>query len=413
MIDRPGDDEAARLLGVLDRELATPSTVDIQRAMVVGGRLRRTRRVAGYGMVAAAVSVALAGASVLVTSDRPVDRRGAAPASSAPSSGSPPATVASFGPPPTRPGACTVSRLSVPGEQQSVYVYGADPTGRYLVGTGSTADAKRTVFVWDGGQPIVVPLTGADPKLADMTTAGVGVGSAWGFRGPGSKFRPIPYLYQGGKITELTGVANGFADAINGNGVVVGSEDPTTPHAVVWRSSTQRGELLPEPSGTTNSNAVDVDEDGTIVGNVVNGARATPYVWLPDGTHHALPIDKDSSGQVYGIRGGWVIGTITAAGGTRQAVRWNLRTGDFRPLPMNGRPNAVNAHGWVTGTDAQGRAIVVIGDSLQVLSLPDLEYHKSGEQTNMPMTISDDGRTIGGQAFDREGLMRGVVWRCS
>jgi hypothetical protein len=67
----------------------------------------------------------------------------------------------------------------------------------------------------------------------------------------------------------------------------------------------------------------------------------------------------------------------------------------------------------VTGTDMQGRAIVVTGDGAPLL-LPDVDSHKPGEQTNMPMTISDDGRTIGGQALTHDGRqMEAVVWRCS
>jgi hypothetical protein len=70
-----------------------------------------------------------------------------------------------------------------------------------------------------------------------------------------------------------------------------------------------------------------------------------------------------------------------------------------------------NVHGWQVGTDQQGRAILVTPAGVVVL--PDLARHEAGVLKNIATTVSDDGRTIAGQADDSGDVLRAVVWRCS
>ena len=42
---------------------------------------------------------------------------------------------------------------------------------------------------------------------------------------------------------------------------------------------------LPVPPGAKGATAVDIDDDGTVVGTVANELA---YVWFPDGTHRTL-----------------------------------------------------------------------------------------------------------------------------
>jgi hypothetical protein len=44
--------------------------------------------------------------------------------------------------------------------------------------------------------------------------------------------------------------------------------------------------------------------------------------------------------------------------------------------------------------------------------MPDLSHHRQSWD-NIATTVSDDGRTIAGQAKDRGDLDQAVVWRCT
>ena len=199
------------------------------------------------------------------------------------------------------------------------------------------------------------------------------------------------------------------------------------------------------PAGTARAAATGIDEDGTTVGTLDD---KRPYVWFPDGTHRELATptldgEPAAAAWVYSIRNGWATGlaargasrdrgnpapSATAATGEKAAdpvreVRWQVRTGEAREnskLQMPGRlwesihqPSTTNAHGWRAGADEQGRAVLV-ADAATVV-LPDLATHDPSRLANSATTLSDDGRTIGGQS-DAEagpiGMTQAVVWRC-
>jgi hypothetical protein len=178
---------------------------------------------------------------------------------------------------------------------------------------------------------------------------------------------------------------------------------------------------LPVPAGASGGAATDIDDDGTIVGYIeVSDGNERPYVWFADGTHRELPVPSGAGGQskssrqlarAYGIRNGWVTG-ITGMTPDSGAVRWNLRTGEVKVFSeFLIRASMANAHGWQVGTDQQGRAILVSPAGTVVL--PDLSRHEPGNLRNIATTVSDDGRTIGGQSDDSGDVIRAVVWRCS
>jgi hypothetical protein len=59
----------------------------------------------------------------------------------------------------------------------------------------------------------------------------------------------------------------------------------------------------------------------------------------------------------------------------------------------------------------KGRAILVTPH--RTLIMPDLHSHRTGGFTNMPYAISDDGRTISGQTYDKPVDDNvAVVWHC-
>nr|BFE70800.1 hypothetical protein GCM10020092_041010 [Actinoplanes digitatis] len=131
-----------------------------------------------------------------------------------------------------------------------------------------------------------------------------------------------------------------------------------------------------------------------------------------------------TTARVFSVRNGWATGVATdgtgAKGDARKkavggatvaaAVRWNVRTGEvrvFADLTMGA--TAVNAHGWQVGTDRQGRAVLVAD---RTVVLPDLAAHEPNGLGNIASSVSDDGRTVGGQSDDATGTIQAVVWRC-
>jgi hypothetical protein len=279
-------------------------------------------------------------------------------------------------------------------------VTGGDPTGRYVVGRSYGSDMK--VWLWDDGTPTQVPVPGDDERLADVNQNGVGVGFSY------SGGTVTPYVYVAGKVKPLGGVPSGEAVAINVQGVIVGN-DGATGRPVRWQSPTSTATPMPFPGGVT-ARVTDIGDDGTAVGDV--GDR--PYAWAPDGTGRYLSMPKgltSNKAEFLQISGAWVIGR-TIVGGTEIGLRWHLPTGQATEVrQFADRPSRVNAQGWMTGFDAQHRAILVTPAGTTIM--PDLSTHRAGSFANMPNAMSDDGRMIAGDALDKRiGDNLAVRWIC-
>ncbi|MGN9912929.1 hypothetical protein ACTMTJ_35870 [Phytohabitans sp. LJ34] len=418
------------LLRSLDAEPRTPSTVDIRRA-IADGRRHRVRRGVGYAGAATVTALAVAGVSVaggLAT--------GSAPQTGA--TGEPPPTTASavpkgeytipgtpdwrapVTPPPT---SCTLEQLPTPDGEPMALISGGDPTGRYHVGRSYPKGGGYQAVIWNDGAPKKVMLPGdLEESLRDVNSSGTAVG--WSYAGGEDDSGPVPYAYHDGEVSKLPGVRRGSASAINEAGAIVGDDDAG--HALVWPSPATAPIRLPVPAGTKEATAVDIDEDGTTVGNVGNN-RA--YVWFPDGTHRALPVpDLDgkpgATTRVFAIRNGWATGLVAhegaargipggaeaaKSGGGSVPIRWNVRTGEvIRFDGLTGPADAVNAQGWQVGIGQRDRAVLLAGDATVVL--PDLG--EPGNLATIANTLSDDGRTVAGQSDDSTDTIQAVVWHC-
>jgi uncharacterized membrane protein len=410
------------LLRTLDDEPRTPSTVDIRRA-IADGRRRRARRGVGYAGAATVTALAVAGVSVAggVVTDSPpqAGTTGEPPttASAAPKGEfTIPGTAGWSAPPATPPTACTLERLPVPDREPMALVSGGDPTGRYLVGRSYPKGGGYQAVIWHDGTPQKVMLPGdLEESLRDVNSKGTAVG--WSFAGGEGDSGPVPYAYHDGKVSKLPGVRRGSALAVNEAGAVVGDDD--SGHPLVWPSVTAAPIRLPVPAGASGGTAVDIDEDGTTVGNI---GENQAYVWFPDGTHRALPVpDLDGKPgavtRVFAIRNGWATGLAShedaakglPASGGGVSVRWHVRTGEVIALDgLTGSADATNAQGWQVGIGRRDRAVLIAGET--TVTLPDLA--KPGELSTIANTLSDDGRTIAGQSDDATDTIQPVVWHC-
>ncbi|MEU4163568.1 hypothetical protein [Actinoplanes sp. NPDC026670] len=380
------------LIQLLDDEPPTPSAVDVRGAIATGRRRRAIHR-AGF---AGATVTALAAAAVVTVNG---DLFAPGPA---------PDQVAGPGRPPV---SCAMQELT--GVPSSV-VRGSDPTGRHLAGR---TEPVAGAVLWQDGRGTAVELPGAGPAaMTAVNRSGTAVG--WRFAKDG-QVEPVPFVYREETATPLPGVEHGSPHAINDAGTIVG-ESAGLP--VRWSSATSDAVRLAVPPGTVEGVAIDVDEDGTIIGTV----DWKGFVWRPDGTQAALPLpdlggEKTTMSTVFGIRNGWVVGSVQVterppAGGASVVVLksapalWNVRTGETRVFESAKlEPTAVTAEGWLVGTEAGRGPVLVAGDTTLDLPVPEGAMAAADSQ----FTVSDDGRTITGLIVDASATRRSVIWHCN
>lgn len=447
------DDYLVQLLRLLDDEPSRPTRVDLTRAIADARRRRRVRRVASAGGAVALTVVVVAALPVTFQLIHPdfgaTDHPGSSAASASVASpgvgGSAqplatddpvasPARTASAPPAasavPVRlapPAACAIEQLPVPGGHPMSLVTGADPSGWFLLGrsypSGSTG--RYSVLVWDNGKATRVDVPGDDQSLTDATSTGTAVGRGWGENGP------TPYLVRDGRVTRLPVAGTGVAQAINEAGRIAGTRDDRQP--VIWPTADSKPVDLALPGPRWRGEAVDIDEDGTVVGVVSadDGQSEHAQIWLADGTGRLLPEPtvngrRAASFRPLSIRHGWVTGVAGAGVGVGETagqgetstgkegnvpVRLHLASGRFVGLPTGDGvwPQHGNAQGWVVGSTADGRATLLTDQG--ALALPGLKDRR-GSPSNLARTVSDDGRTVAGQNDNAKGEPQAVRWRC-
>ncbi|MGI5238899.1 hypothetical protein [Dactylosporangium sp. CA-139066] len=418
---------AGDLLRTLPDEPPRPPSIDVARAMRDGRRRRRLRRRALAGGVLVLTLAAVAAVPVALAATRGPDRRpDLAPAASGSSGGTSAAAKAA---PTVRataraiavPTSCKAEKLPIPDNVTMALVTAADPTGSIIFGRSYPKGGDQQVLVWQDGRATKVAVPGADQAISAVNAAGVGVGNSWVDSGP------VAWLYRDGKVTKLPGGDGVTVAGINAAEVIVGNNGTGRP--LIWSSPTAEPRPLALPDDATGGIASAIDEDGTVIGSIYTtipggvqttasdprGVRAgVAYAWAPDGTGRRLPAPAVVSGTGYGaftIRNGWVIGVNRPAGAPASGLRWDLATGTVETVPgFATRPDTANASGWMVGTDPEGHGLMVAGDKR--MQLPDPFQHKPSTTSLLAVTISDDGRTIAGQADDPSDTIRAIVWRC-
>ena len=398
--DMTEDDRAVRILRTMPGEPPLPSTVDVPRTMAEGRRRRRVRQWSGGAALVAVTAVAAGAGTVAATAQRdtpvpPVN----------------PVTTTSKAPaPPLVPKDCKVALLPSGGVKKALVTAG-DPTGRYQAGRVYPAAGKIHTVVWRDGALLPVPkMPGDDPSFRDINSSGVAVG--YSFEGDNQQ----AYVLEGGSVRRLPG-GRAIAAAINDRGVIAGAlGDPyLSAIPVTWKSSRATPTRLPIPSGFTGGAAVDIGEDGTVLGSVQGkNGEGTAYLWLPDGTGRLLPkpgqadffwADSISNGRVFGRAV-----DDSADGSTRRfkSYRYVIATGKYEKLATQLTTALGAENGWVLGT-VRG-PVVLVGQ--KVVKLPAYKKMKEYEMT----AFSADGRTAAGYTTDTTETEpvanRPLKWTC-
>ncbi|GAA2350529.1 hypothetical protein [Dactylosporangium salmoneum] len=383
------DERAVRLLTPLRQEPQRPSTVDVRRAVVRGERRRMTLRVASVAVVVLAV---LVGGWAVASPEA-----GPKPAPWPAASGTrPPDSGLSPGVTPLQ---CTAYPLELPPRAAGGgTVTGSDPSGQYIIGTGIDG-GTGLALLWDDTKYGVVNAPDG-LQLQGVNTHGVAVGATYGKK-------HVPWVVQGG-VARLLAHPDGVDAvpyAINGKGQIAGSIHN---QPVLWADPDAAPVPLRLPGPGYSGVARGIAEDGTVVGELLNGDRSAAYVWSPDGTPRMLPapVVDGRPATNYGadqVRNGWASGRV----GERWAV-WNLATDEVRVV-TGGAPGVVNGSGWTlvsTGAD-----VVIDTRTAGLIILPT----PAGQAplAMQPVVLSDDGSIAAGVAITSEnGHPVPVRWVC-
>jgi hypothetical protein len=281
--------------------------------------------------------------------------------------------------------ACPMSAVAVPAGLTAVQISGADPSGRYLVGTAQDGSGQLHLVRWDGGTPADLGI--AHSGGAAVNRHGDVVGAEYDVTVNGYH----PWRYHAGQFVALP-VLNaghgGYPAAITPDGTVVGTADDPTGNLtqpVVWSAA---GEIraLALPAGDNYGTVVDADTDGSFVGVTGFDPRDTsfvsaqPTVWNPDGTVRrllALPgTDPQRTGRPLGVAGGAVVGVETSSAG-QQWLRWPRGGGEPTVRPGTGYPLLMNKRGAVVFTEPPGAFALLRGGTVHVLTSPEPSIGRS------------------------------------
>jgi hypothetical protein len=177
---------------------------------------------------------------------------------------------------------------------------------------------------------------------------------------------PAVWRIDGGTPPRLLGSAHGATTritALNAAGVAAGNyRDSTGSHAVRYAGGYQD---LPVPAGASQSEAVDINAHGDIVGTIDN---STIIVWPADrpGTYALLPKADGDSAEAKGIDDARNVVGLVVHGDQFTGYIWNA-TGKAAPLPAATADAWVNPagirNGRVLGTEnGPSRGTVVVFD---------------------------------------------------
>ncbi len=388
------------------RAVSPPPATELRLKSERGKRLQR--RVLTVSAAFVAVLLIVTGVRLLGWAGAQTPLPPADPSSSPSPSATPnPALVK---PAPAAVTACTIEKLPIPqGKGPASYLFGGDPTGRYLLGATSDTD----IVIWEHGKILAdLVLDGIDDsKLTDITSAGVAVGSSL------SPTAELAWIWRDNEFTQLAGT-HAVARAINENNVIVGSYQN---RPAIWRTPTSPPEFLPLPQGAVSTGiALGISEEGVIVGIIDGTSRPSrpnrAFVWYLDGSYIELKPPAEAgeytSFAVRSIRGDWIHGGVST-GSKHSAIRWNLRTGANQLIPELETGAVINEHGWIGGAEPGSRAALYTG---KILPLPtNLPGVSEDFRLDSVDALSDDGSVAGGQieiSAGRGSDRAAVRWTC-
>jgi hypothetical protein len=173
------------------------------------------------------------------------------------------------------------------------------------------------------------------------------------------------------------------------------------------------------------ANRAAVDDDGTAVGLAAVGSGPIGYgnshvaVWRAGTMTVLVPPDAGYAARPTAIADGWIGGPSwpltsqtpnpKAEYESGTAARWNPRTGAAERIPGMLDVQGMNRYGWAVGQGAgpDPHPVAALGDRVLTLPTP----AGADPVGSAAVTVSDDGRVIGGQV-PMPGTVTAVRWTC-
>ncbi|MEU7760360.1 hypothetical protein [Micromonospora aurantiaca (nom. illeg.)] len=318
----------------------------------------------------------------------------------------------------TSPAECTSEQYDTPDEAYFPSLGAVDPSGRFLAGTSSAEDWRKTGFrtylvIWDRGKASLVELSRAfQATVTAINSAGVAVGNRW----DGVSRPDVPWVYRDGQVRNLP-LPEGYRDvrpvSVDAAGEILGVAGGNGEKAVLvrWDAAAQTPpRVVTDPFGAFLGWA----PDGTVTESVTPaGETAAVRISRPDGGTLVQPaapgwhLRRDAA-----LQGDWLAGTVRGVGTEKSSpAQWNVRTGRltvFAGLDTHRLDNV--------STDRNGRLLVWMPRQDWFLVEPDgtarrIPRSLTGEGLTRGILFDDAGRIYGG-AVDENGRQWPVVWQC-
>ncbi|ADD39754.1 hypothetical protein Snas_0032 [Stackebrandtia nassauensis DSM 44728] len=290
-------------------------------------------------------------------------------------------------------------------------ITGMSPNGKYIVGIPTDMDSDTTFGVWHDGEYFETTVA-ADrySELLDINDSGDVLGY--------STVDSVIWRHIDGEFQYLKapdGSSEVIPEAIGADGTVVGStSDETAPRPVKWSPGSVKATEL-DLDGHDRGTAVDITENGTIVGHVGDGDTATDaWRWDADGkgrkifgikTIPGLPgVDVAGDSEAVSVTGDWVLFTAGAS-----QYRAHLDDPD-RPQKLKVRLAFLDEYGRAYGSKKGDPAVY----DEKVTKLPGLTAPPEpaeddpDELFNEILAVSGDGGRIAGRTWDDKE----VLWIC-
>lgn len=350
------------LLSALRETEVRPHRVDLGEAMRAGRQRRRIRHatVAGLAAVAVLATTVVIGTLGGRPQSMPADR--------------PPLPTSTVAPP---LGECVLAEGTQPPENEKVVL----------------DDTWRVAVHYVGTRKVVRYIDGRMEDIPDVPEASAAVSANWA-----GDFTLIDHreqhawVYRDGRFAVLDpprGATKIELIDINDAGDVLGTVTPpdaSRREAVVWtHGRPDRPRVLDTPAGLS-SRGYGIAWDGTVVGEVFDGASLTSYLWRPDGAGQPLPrpAGVEQDGGVTGLAGDWAVGPD---------VRWNIRTGEVDVIKGLLGAGIPDVYGRIYGTTdtAEQRQVAWVNGTLQ--PMPE---SFNGERAQL-RAVRADGRQLSGQ----------------
>jgi hypothetical protein len=312
------------------------------------------------------------------------------------------------------PVSCKLNMLPTPAGMKEVNATDVDPSGRYVIGNGSSGQDFRPVM-WTDGKARALPQLEKSVQLTGVNSSGVVVGLA------SQGKEEYAFRYANGQYTRLYPPAGNWhiypEPEINAAGDIVMNVEPVgnsggkDSFGIIWRDGATKAVRLPLPAG---ANVHDINDDGLLIGSVYkDGSAQAGYVWDQQGKGHRLDVPPGQTTAAYAVRGDWATGGVWPA---EKPARWNIRTGkvavletpkgaDLSPaLAGLGPGEAVNNLGWVVAL-----GMVVGADGPIVPAVPKGKAARAA-------AVSDTGLVVGlvapaGKDRDADQIAP-ATWQC-